>query len=112
MGTRTPQALPEMGDPTITNGVSPRDAWKGYGMLGCQRVLGWSGEMVDVGYDRVMGDLWWDGRLGETEGSGKRIGDLGDGGIWSNEQIGLGWDIEGRWTILGQEKWARGDWGH
>lgn len=29
----TPRLLPEMGDPTITNGVSPGDAWKGYGVL-------------------------------------------------------------------------------
>lgn len=56
----------------------------------------------------VMGDLCWDGRLGE--GSGEGTGDLGDGGIWSNQQIGLSWDTEGQWTICGGRS-GRGETG-
>lgn len=67
-----PWLLLERGDPTITNGASPRDAWdcqEGIWGTGGDRGC-WVRRPGRWGYSRVMGDLCWDGEM------------EGHGGIW------------------------------
>lgn len=60
--------------------------------MGVKGVLGWDGmgRPGTWGYDRMMGDLWWDGEM------------EGHGGIWGEMWRFGGWRHWHRWSRLGE----------